>query len=307
MRVLTAADGEVLGLGFSPAGDALAATVDARGVFLWNLAAGSATPVRLDTVASPYRNRHLFFAPDGRSVAWLGTDGRKVYDRDSRRTVLTRLDTPGRPLRMTQTPDGQRLVTQHNFPDPQVVGWRPEEGHWVRWWSVSTKDMPVHDLAVSPDGGRMALLVREPRGTRLSDFPIRLELRSAATGRTERTGPYPYTCESPLTFSPDGGQLVAVRDMTLLVWPVPELGEPRVVRNDTRKHFTAAAYHPSGRYLFATSNDATVHVFDTASWARAGRFTWNVGRLRSVAVSPDGSLAAAGGDTGEVVVWDVDL
>jgi len=198
-------------------------------------------------------------------------------------------------------------VTQHNFPDPKVVGWRPDDGRWARGWSVSTKEMPVHDLAVSPDGGRMALLVRETRSTRLSDFPIRLELRSAADGRREKTGPYPYSYASPLTFSPDGGQLVAVRDMTLLVWPVPGLGEPRGVRNDTRKHFTAAAYHPSGRYLFATSNDATVHVFDAAGWERVGRFTWNVGRLRSVAVSPDGSLAAAGGDKGEVVVWDVDL
>ena len=33
----------------------------------------------------------------------------------------------------------------------------------------------------------------------------------------------------------------------------------------------------------------------------------DVGRLRSVAFSPDGALAAVGSDTGRVVVWDVDL
>jgi WD40 repeat protein len=94
--------------------------------------------------------------------------------------------------------------------------------------------------------------------------------------------------------------------MTLLVWSVPELGEAKKVLNDTRKHFTSLAYHPSGNFLFATSNDATVHVFDTTTWQRVRRFTWKLGRLRSVAVSPDGTLAAAGGDKGEVVVWDVD-
>lgn len=77
--------------------------------------------------------------------------------------------------------------------------------------------------------------------------------------------------------------------------------------NDNRKHFTAIAFHPSGRYLAATSNDATVKLYDTDTWQLAKTFEWNVGRLRSVAFSPDGALAAVGSDTGKIVVWDVDL
>ena len=65
-------------------------------------------------------------------------------------------------------------------------------------------------------------------------------------------------------------------------------------------------YHPSGRQLYATSNDQTVHLFDTATWERSGRFTWRLGMLKAVAVSPDGTLAAAGGDRGDIVIWDVD-
>ena len=94
--------------------------------------------------------------------------------------------------------------------------------------------------------------------------------------------------------------------MTLLVWPLPAGGDPRRVRNDNRKHFTALAYHPSGRLLFATSNDATVHAFDAHTLDRVNRFTWHLGELRAVAVSPDGTLAAAGSATGDVVVWDLD-
>ncbi|WP_162672831.1 hypothetical protein [Gemmata massiliana] len=64
---------------------------------------------------------------------------------------------------------------------------------------------------------------------------------------------------------------------------------------------------PSGKYLAATSNDATVKVYDTTTWELSRTFTWNIGRMRSIAFSPDGALAAAGGDAGKVVVWDVDL
>jgi WD40 repeat protein len=77
-------------------------------------------------------------------------------------------------------------------------------------------------------------------------------------------------------------------------------------RNNTSKAFTGLAFHPSGRFLAATSNDATVKFYDTATWKVAEAYDWEIGRLRSVAFSPDGMLAAAGGDKGKIVVWDVD-
>jgi WD40 repeat protein len=79
------------------------------------------------------------------------------------------------------------------------------------------------------------------------------------------------------------------------------------LRKDNRKDFTGVAFHPSGRYLAATSNDETVRLYDTTTWEVARTFTWAIGRMRSVCFSPDGALAAAGGDKGQIVVWDVDL
>jgi WD40 repeat protein len=79
------------------------------------------------------------------------------------------------------------------------------------------------------------------------------------------------------------------------------------IKNDSRKEFTGAAFHPSGRFLAATSNDNTVKFYDVATWGRSHAFDWDVGRLRSIAFSADGGLAAAGGDRGQIVVWDVDI
>ena len=103
--------------------------------------------------------------------------------------------------------------------------------------------------------------------------------------------------------------LIVTREKRHLhIWSALKLEEaPRTLTNDTLSHFTAIAFHPSGQYLAATSNDETVKFFSTATWQEAKRFTWEIGKMRSVAFSRDGMLAAAGSDSGKVVVWDVDL
>ncbi len=311
MRVLRGADGVVLGLAFCPDGGAVAAAVHHQGVFLWNLGVGEPTPVRLDPGGDP-SPAGLTFSADGRSLAWLAGGRRRAYDRDARAfSEQSFAVTPGRTRCVAHSADGGRVVSEHGLPDYRLTGWRAGGGEWVPAWGVSTADLAVEKPTLSPDGRLLAMLARSALGDRWASNPRRVEVRDAGTAAVRAVGEYPYNLAGPLLFSPDGRQLVGSNAMTLLVWDVPDgpgpLPAPRRVRNDTRKQFTGMAYHPSGRFLYATSNDATAHVFDAATWARAGRFTWRLGRLRSVAVSPDGTLAAAGGDGGAVVVWDVDL
>ncbi len=305
VRVLKGADSEVFDLAFSPDGRAIAAGFDYPGVYLWNLEAASPAPVRL-SIEGEYKGG-IHFSADGRSLAWVGAGGRRAYDRDTRKYtdhsfVVTRASKD-----LVLSADDARAVSEHGMPDLCLIGWREADGEWVRTWRESIADLAVESLTPSSDGSLFAVIARSALGNRWMENPRQVEVRDGSTGTVLGTGGYPYNYAPTLLFSPDARQLVGVNDMTLFVWAVPEPGESRLVRNDTRKDFTALAYHPSGRYLFATSNDETVHVFDTTTWERVTRFTWQIGKLKAVAVSADGTLAAAGGDNGDIVIWDVDL
>ena len=136
---------------------------------------------------------------------------------------------------------------------------------------------------------------------------LRLVARDLATGRELRASPLDPGRDTFASAAAHG--LVAKTKHRLIkIWRDDDLSVPfATVTNDSTQHFTGIAFHPSGRYLAATSNDATVKLYDTTTWEVARTFTWDIGRMRSIAFSPDGTLAAAGSDKGKIVVWDVDL
>ncbi len=79
----------------------------------------------------------------------------------------------------------------------------------------------------------------------------------------------------------------------------------------------AVAFHPSGALLAAAGDSGTVTLYDTATWKVARAFAWDIGALRAVCFSPDGTRAAtiSAGTVpqegkraiGRAVVWDVDV
>jgi WD40 repeat protein len=136
----------------------------------------------------------------------------------------------------------------------------------------------------------------------------RITVRDAETGKHSATLTLPAKQVTQLLYSPDGRGLAARSGRSVLIWDANNLNaKPHKAQNDSPSHFTGLNFHPSGRYLAATSNDTTVKLYDTESWTVAKTYSWNVGKLRSVAFSPGGLLAAAGSDTGRIVIWDVDL
>lgn len=306
MRVLKTAPGEILDVAFSPDCRAVAAAVEGAGIFLWNLDSPTIAPVRL-AAEGGYHFGGLNFSADGRTLAWLTRAGRRAYDRDTRDAATARYPVP-----VTQGGDhctdaaGARAVSSHGFPDHCLLGWKLTEDQWVRQWHVSTRELSVLMPTLAGTGDRFAIFTRATEGARWWEGPMRLEVRDAATAALLAAGSYPYSYAGRLGFHPGGGQVAGINGMTLLAWPLPAGGDPRLVQSDNRKHFTALAYHPDGRRLFVTSNDETVHVFDAHSLDRVGRYTWQLDRLSAVALSADGTLAAAGSAGGDVVVWDLE-
>jgi WD40 repeat protein len=66
------------------------------------------------------------------------------------------------------------------------------------------------------------------------------------------------------------------------------------------------AFHPSGRFCATVANDGIARYWDCSSLEQTQAFAWKAGKLQSLALSADGTLAAAGTDKGSVVLWDVD-
>jgi len=72
-----------------------------------------------------------------------------------------------------------------------------------------------------------------------------------------------------------------------------------------RAYFRGLAVDPSGRIIITVSGDGQARYWHPVDLSPVEALRFAVGGLNSVAVSASGKLAAAGGDKGQVVLWDV--
>ena len=299
MIVLQGARESVDHLQFSPDAGALAALCS-TGLQLWN---GPTFANPEPRVIESSRFTPVLFAPDGCKVLLGGT--RAAVLELATGKVIGKL--PSGCQHFDLSPDGQDLLITRSS---RRLESRPLADLSVSTWAVGGIRSSLWPPMFLADGKRFLVsdgnLVPFRSGT---SCDCKYGIREAATGkvlcrvsrRIERLFKDPAV-------SSDRRLIAARRGIWMAVFRVDDLPAPPIaIRNDNRQEFTGLAFHPSGQYLAATSNDNTVKFYDTATWQLAHAFNWDIGRLRSVAFSPDGMLAAAGGDEGKIVVWDVDL
>ena len=301
-------------LAFSPDGDMLLAAGNGSWLDVWRLGE-SAPPSRHFETANSFAwiVDAQFIGGGSAVIATCGVDGLRI-DPATPESVFRAATHPyrGSLWGLAVSPDEKRVIASTGcifYPPPQgkkgLVSWLVGAGkRFRRDWFISFDNNPGNPTFLE-DGRRF--MVHE-YSEDSSAAKCSLVVRSADTGERLETYLCPYAGGGSPVLSPAGEWLVVLSSMGMSVWSRDDLSRtPLKVSNDNRKHFTGIAFHPSGQYLAATSNDETVKLYDTATWRVATTFTWNVGRLRSVAFSPDGTRAAVGSDTGQIVVWDVDI
>jgi WD40 repeat protein len=304
MIVLQGARKPVETVGFSPDGRGLV-SLCAGIVQVWADITASRPPID----ACRCFARSARFTPDGRKLL-LGVGAVDLALHDFATGELAEVASAFLiPAFCELTPDGRAAVVAEmlNLGNLVVSGrltCRLLDDWTSPCWSADIERRPYAPPLFPPGGDRFVLFEGLP-----DVVPFCYAIRDARTG---------HLLDEVLSSGRQYHSPVQLVDRTLVaartgIWaavfraedfsagPVVEL------RNDNRKEFTGLAFHPSGRYLAATSNDATVKLYDTATWKMVQAFHWEVGRLRSIAFSPDGMVAAAGGDKGKIVLWDVDL
>lgn len=258
--------------------------------------------------------RRVRFTADGRAT-WHDRRGLVQLDPVTLKTDALSLprEVSGFVHGFDRTGDGTRLVTLCAKSVPLVTGWQRRGERWARVWEHGGDTA----VACPPTGDRVAHLFTDVSDGKWSALgKPTVVLRDWDSGERIASAACPFAGVGELTFRPDGGQLLywnggedlSPRSKRLLVCDLAEpLTGPLRSAALTFQRVVDLAYHPSGHFLFVAGTDRKVSVWDTGSWQRVTRFDWGIGPLTRLAVSPDGALAAAGGEDGSVVVWDVDM
>jgi WD40 repeat protein len=308
MIVFQAHSKPLLALAFSPDGRRLATASKEADVRVWADSFEAPALVcrcRASTWAS------LAFSPDGRLLGHAGKGGVAVWD-------LAMPDVPVRawpqgPRACFFSPDGAVLhVVAHSQP---LRRWRKDDWSELPAFGGGRDQDPqghhrchLGDAVSNPAGTLIAaayVVSINPTPPYKADTVI--YLWDGATGEVRGELRTPFEDEHPAgyAFSPCGRYLAAAHGRGVRVWDVPTRAEVAYRKAGRRKH-TALVFTPDGTRLVTISGGDGVTLWETASWRQVGGFRWDVGNIHCVAASPDGMRMAAGGNTGKVVIWDVE-
>ena len=200
---------------------------------------------------------------DPRGPVWLSTNGRYLVTRD---------------VQQTMEPEADRDVLLRDLSSP---GARPR--------AVTRHRSPPRVLAVSAAG-----TVASAAGD------IRVCGATAGDPGCRRLDPERWVVADALALSPDGSVLAAGgRDNTVRLWDTTS-GRQLLAHVGHQGQIQGLAVSPDGRVVYSVGKDNRLRVWD-ASRGKVTRVM--AGARRTLAISGDGKLLAAGSGSG-VSVWE---
>lgn len=322
MRILqNTAPRVVAGVTFGPGGQTLIAG-GSGGFNVWDLSTGAGTFLKSHSTKYVWActcdplGRWLYFSDSLGGCRLIDLSGHG-YRR-----------LPGSPyvhhvVGLAVSPDGQRLVVSRGgASDNRLECWTiTPGGDFASVWSLCNgqpipADEPfllnqsswfAYAVAFSHDGRMIATNERRGEAGRTHERPA-LAVRNTESGATvTEIGGTSFGFGTRIEYAPDGRTLFTWSDQKVEVWDLTNGKCVGQLPAPGRAYFRNLAVHPSGKFFLTVAGDGQVRYWDPNTLAQLRSLTWGIGKLHSVAFSRDGTLAAAGGDKGRVVVWDVDL
>jgi len=299
MRILQAHQGLVLGLAFSPDGQRLVSTDTQGTICLWDCTYREPQILSLPSPVTHVPVYGAAFSPDNRYLA-VGIAARHTNDYPKEgigiwdiSTMQVRYVATGgiSAYQLVYHPDGRSLIASC-FQDGSRLVRRDLVEHRV--WPFAQPRNDIWQVAISHDGRWLG---------GAGNHSI-IHVWSLPSGEIFSEGDCINGTISSLAFDPSGNRLVAVGTAKGWMWTHPHSWSAIIALNQYSER--AAIFTPDGRKLLSAGDNPGVRQWNPDTWELEAEYRWSVGRVDRLAVSPDGSRAALGGDQGKVIVWDLE-
>lgn len=234
------------------------------------------------------------FSPDMRrflSISWPGKRTARLWDLVTGQHELLDNCHPSVNFAIF-SPDSNQLALISSYPEALV-----ELRDFTTGKCTIFEDYVT--AAFSPDGRRLAL----------GSLRGKIELWDVVTGKWTATGKHSpindvLTMTYPLSFSPNGNQLVSAIRSTIKIWDTATM---KCLAPIKRHDFTIRliAFSADGSRLASMGANNEVWVWDVASITNSTRFEGHGHSIESVSFSPDNSCVVTGDEYGVVKTWDL--
>ena len=177
----------------------------------------------------------------------------------------------------------------------QIVVWDLDAGRKVTSWPAREQADLVLDLAVSPDGKRLAVAM-------VNDNTI--SVWNLAEQRVERRLVGHGAQVTGVAFSPDGTRLASSsKDSTVRLWD-PASGAALATLGHQGAHTHALAFHPAGQLLATGDMNGVTRIWDLRFYSSPLRLTYgSVDMIRQLRFSPDGRQLVSAAHDGKLCIW----